>query len=88
MRTTLRIDDDLMRDLRNEARREKTSLTELVNRVIRRGLDTFREVERPRRRYREKTFSMGPPRVDLTKAMALAARLEDEETIRKLGLHR
>lgn len=40
----------------------------------------------PRREpYREDVADLGEPRVDLDKALALAARLEDEETIRKLA---
>ena len=31
---------------------------------------------------------MGPPRVDLDKALALAAGLEDEEVARKLSLRK
>jgi predicted transcriptional regulator len=86
MRTTVRIDDDLMRDLKQLAQRNKTSLTKLLNRVIRRGLKQSEPRTQQRRRFRQKTFDMGPPRMDLTKALALAAQLEDEEIIKTLGL--
>jgi hypothetical protein len=35
---TVRIDDDLLRDLKQQAEREKTSLTDLVNRLLRGGI--------------------------------------------------
>ncbi len=37
-------------------------------------------------RYRQKTYAMGAPRVNLDKALALAAKLEDDEIARKLSL--
>jgi hypothetical protein len=85
MRTTLRIDDDLLRDLKHRAHHEKTSLTELVNRVIRRGMSDIPSAN-TRRPFRQETHDMGVPLVDITKALALAAELEDQEIIRKLEL--
>ncbi len=86
MRTTTRIDDVLLDELREKARREKTSLTEVLNQVLRSGLASSRN---PRRaRHRQKTYPMGPPSQDLRKALALAARLEDEETVAKLRLRK
>ena len=38
--------------------------------------------------YVERTFAMGEPLVDVTKAGMLAAALEDEETLRKLRLRK
>ena len=87
MRTTTRIDDVLLEELKEKARRENSSLTQIVNRVLRSGLDASRRPAR-RRRHHEKTFSMGRPSEDLRKALALAARLEDEETLRKLALRK
>ena len=42
------------------------------------------DVNRPR--YMESPVSMGVPRIDLDKALALAADLEDEEILRKVSL--
>ena len=39
---------------------------------------------RPRRRYREDVADLGEPHVNLDRALAIAARLEDDETLRKL----
>jgi predicted transcriptional regulator len=87
MRTTVRIDDDLLDRLKARAAAEKTSLTRLVNRVIRSGLASLDHVaDKPR--HIEETYAMGEPNVDLGKAIALAAALEDEETLRKLGLRK
>ncbi|MBI3464096.1 MAG: antitoxin [Planctomycetes bacterium] len=82
MRTTLRIDDDLLLELKRRALSQKVSLTKLLNRVLRQGL-AARPSERPR--FREKTFSLGSPLVNLDKALALAATEEDEQVIRKLA---
>lgn len=87
MRTTTRIDDVLLEELKERARREKTSLAETVNRVLRSGLAAGRAPMR-RRRHREKTFSMGRPGVDLQKALALAARMEDAAVLEKLVLRK
>jgi len=85
MRTTIRLDDDLLRELRDQARREGTSLARLINRVLREGIAASRQPGKPASPYRGKTFSMGKPKVSLDKALALAAWLEDEEVCRKLG---
>jgi hypothetical protein len=85
MRTTVQIDDDLLRDLKEQAHREGTSLARLINRVLRLGLDTSRQAKAPVRPYREKTYNMGVPNVSLDKALALAAALEDDEVIEKLA---
>ena len=84
MRTTVQIDDDLLRDLKEQAHREGTSLAKLINRVLRRGMSAREQANRPARPYREKTFRMGEPRVNLDKALALAASLEDDEVREKL----
>lgn len=82
MRTTVRIDDDLLSDLKARARREKLSLNRLMNLLLRRGLADARV--RPPARYREKARPMGQPLFDLDKALALAAALDDEQTVTKL----
>ncbi|HYB41683.1 MAG TPA: hypothetical protein VEL75_07935 [Candidatus Methylomirabilis sp.] len=90
MRSTVRIDDDLFRELKERAHRESTSLTSLLNRMLRAGLQAAPAGGRSarRRRLREKTHSMGPPRVELLKALALAAGLEDEEALRKMAMRK
>ena len=86
MRTTLRIDDDLLRELKAQAKREDLPLAEVVNRMIRRGMEVGRAARtKAKHAFRQRTFSMGTPRFDVNKAMAFAASLEDEEILRKLA---
>lgn len=89
MRTTLTIDDDLMRQLKEIAHRQGLPLKQVVNRALRFSLEHF-ENQRPRQPYRCPTFSMGSPaaHLDLDKALAIAAVLEDEEVARKLELRK
>jgi plasmid stability protein len=79
MRTTIQIDDDLFQDLKERAHREGTSMTRLVNLVLRQGLQASQEGSPIKSPYREKTFPMGLPKVNLVKALALADALEDDE---------
>ena len=88
MRTTTSIDDDVLEQLKDQARREDAPLTRVLNRTLRAGLQAARTRPRTRRRYREKARGMGQPRMDLRKALALAAGIEDEETARKLALRK
>lgn len=80
MRTTLTLDDELFTRLKNVAHERGVPLKQVVNEAIRSGL------ERPRKRrpFKQQSFSMGRPKVDLTKANRIAAELEDEEILRKL----
>lgn len=85
VRTTVNIEDGLLLKLKREAARARISLTDAINRALRKGVEGLHpESERPP--YREKTHAMGVPSVNLDKALQLAALLEDEETVRKLGL--
>jgi hypothetical protein len=88
MRSTFRIDDDLLEELREQAHREKVSLTRLLNRVLRSGMEAKRDRAPRRPRHREQTYAMGEPRTDLRKALALAAALEDDEIVRKMTLRK
>jgi hypothetical protein len=60
-------------------------LTQLVNRTIRRGLNAADDAGGKQGRYREKPVSMGTPRVNLDKALAQAAALEDGGAVEKLA---
>ena len=87
MRTTTQIEDDVLAELKALARKEEAPLTRVLNRTLRAGLERLRAPAR-RRRYAEKTYAMGQPRIDLRRALAAAAGLEDEETLRKLTLRK
>lgn len=88
MRSTVRIDDDLMTAIRSQAQGEGLSITRMLNRVVRVGLEVLERSGDRQEIYRQKTFRMGRPRVDLDKALALAAALEDEEVLRKMSLRK
>lgn len=82
MRTTVTLDPDVEALLRKAMQERGESFKQVLNFAIRSGL------ARPRRRgrqpFRQPTFDMGRPLVDLTKAASLAAELEDAETIAKI----
>jgi hypothetical protein len=84
MRTTIRIDDELLRTLKEQARKEHTPLTRLLDRTLRAGMRASPKLSSRNRRHRERIYAMGPPRIKLDKALALAAALEDEEIVRKV----
>ena len=86
MRSTVRIDDDLLEELKARARKENISQSQMLNRLLRAGLLASRPSASKRSRYSEEAVSMGSPRVDLDKALAFASELEDEEILRKLSL--
>jgi hypothetical protein len=87
VRTTINIPDNLLHRLKAEAERSQTSLTELVNRAIEKGLERLSPLaEVPA--YTCPTFPMGPPKFDPDKALRYAADLEDDETLRKLHLRK
>ena len=88
MRTTVRVDDEILEQLKAQARKENVSLTRLLNRTLKAGLQA-RGTRRPRKPvYREEAHSLGTPRIALDKALALAAALEDEEIVRELALRK
>lgn len=86
MRTIIKIDDDLLARLKEQALRKRIPLTKLVNQILRGGLRTDRHTASRKHRYQEETHPLGRPRVFLTKAVALAAQFEDEEILRKMAL--
>ena len=85
MRTTVTLDPD------NEARlkelaQQRISFKSAINTAVRVGLATEMGQQRP---YREKVRDLGVQRgIDLTKALQLAAMLEDEATAHKLALRK
>lgn len=88
MRTTVRVEDDLLEQLKAQAQKEKVSLTRLINRTLKAGLQGS-AARRPKRPiYRERPQALGTPGVSLDKALVLAAALEDEELVRKLALRK
>ena len=80
MRTTLTLEPDVALLLKKEMDARDITFKEAVNTAIRRGLDS----RRGPRRFRQKTYNLGVPLVDVTKALQLAAQMEDEVILEKL----
>lgn len=88
MRTTLTIDDFIMRKLKEEAHQSGKPFKTVVNDVLREGLkrnsDQISSIP-----YKCKSFSMGiPSMINLDKSLEIVNSLEDEENARKLALRK
>jgi hypothetical protein len=84
MRTTVTLEEDLAKALKQRAHDRGVPFKRALNEALRAGLEHDAEP----RRYRVPVAALGPARVDLTKALRLAADLEDSEAQRKLELGR
>ena len=82
MRTTVTLEPDTEALVRQLMQERHLSFKDAVNEAIRSGLRAPRAV----RKYRTPTFALGSPEVPLTKALEVAAALEDDELIRKMAL--
>ncbi len=86
MRTTVTLDADVAEQLKREARERGLSFKSVLNDAVRAGLAVDRGQARP---YRIPARRLGLRQgVDLTKALGLAAALEDEEIVRRLELRK
>jgi hypothetical protein len=87
MRTTVDIELPLLKRLRAEAQRRGISVKDLLQGMIRRGLEERPAQQRP---YKAPSFAMGTPNrsIDLDKALAMASGLEDEEIARELAVRK
>lgn len=89
MRITLTIDDSVMAELKQRAQESGRSFKEVVNDVLRAGLEQGGgpPAERP---HTARTARIRCPRtgIDLDKAITLAGALEDAELARKLELRK
>jgi metal-responsive CopG/Arc/MetJ family transcriptional regulator len=84
-RTTIRLDDDLMRQLKERAKREEVSLTRLFNDAIRQWLHLPKK--QPKRKpFVQKTHNMGLPLIDITHTNAVLDELDVEEFRRKMAM--
>lgn len=83
MRTTVTLDDDLADDVKRLAAERGLSFKDALNQTIRAGLTRRGEPSAFRTRARPMGLRRG---VDVTRALRLAADLEDEEIARKLEL--
>ena len=82
MRTTVTLDPDVEVLLKQAMRERGLSFKQALNEAVRAGLVRR---DSPAAPFRQRTFQLGRPRVDLTKALALAGELDDQRT---QALHR
>ncbi len=89
MRTTLTIDDEIARQLKEIAFRTGKSFKSVVNDSLRAGISGRPGAPMPKR-YRVKPVAMGAVvgPYNLDKALLLADRIEDEEIARKLQMQK
>lgn len=80
MRTTVTLDPDTRAPVERTMRERGLSFKDAVNAAIREGLGAER-----RQRSFTRPRPIGPPSVDLTKALGITAGLEDEALSRKLA---
>ena len=82
MRTTVTLDDDVAAAVKRAARERGVSFKEALNSVLRAGLGAGAPSAR---RYRVPSRRLAlRPGIDLSKALRLAAALEDDELVHKL----
>ena len=87
MRTTVTLDPDVEALLRKAMRARGEPFKQVLNAAIRDGLRAGR-TPRAVKPFRQRTFKLGAPLVDLTKALSLAAELEDSGTVARMPRRR
>jgi hypothetical protein len=75
MRTTVTLDPDVAVLLTQAMRERGLPFKQALTEAVRRGLARQDHAVDP---FRQRTFQLGRPRVDLTKALALAGELNDQ----------
>jgi hypothetical protein len=78
MRTTVTLDPDVQRLLKDAEHRSGRPFKQVLNDAVRNGLARTGAKTVP---FKQPVFSLGRAKVDLTKATALAADLEDQDLI-------
>jgi hypothetical protein len=87
VRTTVTLDPDTERIIRNFMRERGVSLKQALNDAIRAGLAPTKR--NGTRRFRQKTYALGAEQnFRWNKAHAVADAIEDEELSRKLALRK
>ena len=79
MRTTLTLDPDVEALLKQTMREQGKPFKQVLNNAVRAALGAQNRGPPPR--FRQRSFGLGRPRVELTKALALAAELDDQHTL-------
>lgn len=79
VRTTVTLDADTERIVRQRMREQKVSFKRALNDAIRDGA-----AGRPSAEFRTETASMGEPTINLDRALQIAAELEDDALVARL----
>lgn len=79
MRTTITLDADVHRLLQQVAHKSKRPFKQVLNELVRSSLGGT-SMAKP---FAQPVYSLGRSRIDLTKALSLAADLEDQEILAK-----
>ncbi len=77
MRTTITLDPDVEALLKQAMRTQGLPFKQVLNDALRLALAA--PIDAPP--FQQQVFAMGRPRVDLTKALALAGELDDQDTL-------
>ena len=86
MRTTVTLDADVERLLRDSMRQRGLSFKQALNEAVRAGLTRG---PNPTRRFKQRTFPLGGEQYfRWDKALSVADAIEDEELSRKLALRK
>ena len=78
MRTTLTLDPDVAALLKQAVHDQRRPFKQVLNDALRLALSAPTATPP---RFVQQHFAMGRPRVDLTKALALAGELDDQHTL-------
>lgn len=80
MRITVALDADTEQLVRRRMAERKVSFTQALNDAIRDGA----RGRAPAPAFRTRTARLGPPTVNVDRALPLAAEMEDEELVRRM----
>ena len=78
MRTTLTLDDDVVKELERVRRGREASLKDVVNEALRLGLYEM-QTRKKRKPFRTRTFNMGEPLVNIDNVVEALAHAEGED---------
>jgi hypothetical protein len=78
-RTTLSLEDDVAARLERLRRQRDASFKDVVNDVLRRGLDSIEAPQKPRKPYRIKTYDMGEPLIPLDNIAEAISLIEGDD---------
>jgi hypothetical protein len=79
IRTTLTLDDDVAVRLERVRRARDANLKEVVNEVLRRGLDSIEGPRKPRKPFSTRTYDMGAQLVPLDNVAEAISLIEGDD---------